>query len=85
MGGLAIPRPLGNAALAQFVFLHFTAFGNRQFAYEFQISRNREIGQARFAKRNQLSFGEVEAVARVTENMVVQPSAELRIGSAQGL
>jgi hypothetical protein len=61
MGGLAIPRPLGNAALAQFVFLHFTAFGNRQFAYEFQISRNREIGQARFAKRNQLSFGEVLA------------------------
>src|SRR5260370_6768560 len=29
MRGLAVPRALGNAALAQFVLLHLTAFGSR--------------------------------------------------------
>ena len=85
MGGLAIPRPLGNAALAQFVFLHFTAFGNRQFAYEFQISRNREIGQTRFAKRNQLSFGEVLAWldTQGTATAYAIPSHHLRSAARQ--
>src|SRR5215475_14721467 len=61
MGGLAVPGPLGNTALAQFILLHLTAFSRRQLAHEFEISRNREIGQARFAKRNQLGFRELLA------------------------
>src|SRR5215831_11881208 len=43
-GGLAVPRRLSNAALAQFVFLHLTALGGRQLTHEFEISRDREIG-----------------------------------------
>src|SRR5262245_66068068 len=58
MGALAVPGALGNTALAQFILLHLTAFGRWQLAHEFEISRNREIGQARFAKRNQLDFRE---------------------------
>jgi len=61
MGGLAVPSPVGNAAVAQLVLLHLSAFGARQLAHEFEISRNGEIGQARFAKRNQLGFCEVLA------------------------
>src|SRR5215475_9422523 len=61
MGGLAVPGPLGNTALAQFILLHLTAFSRRQLAHEFEISRNREIRQARFAKRNQLGFRELLA------------------------
>src|SRR6266568_6503217 len=58
MGRLAVPRPLGNAALAQFILLHLTALGGRQLVHELEISRDREIGQARLAKGNQLSFRE---------------------------
>src|SRR5215813_2003664 len=61
MGGLAVPGPLGNTALVQFILLHLTAFSRRQLAHEFEISRNREIRQARFAKRNQLGFRELLA------------------------
>src|SRR5260370_36286983 len=61
MGGLAVPRALGNAALAQFVLLHLTAFGSWQRAHEFEISRNRERRYARFAKRSQLGFRELLA------------------------
>src|SRR5215472_4902316 len=56
-----VPCLLGDAALAQFVLLHLTALGGRQPAYEFEISRNREIGEARLAKRNQLGFCELLA------------------------
>src|SRR6516165_4505813 len=42
--GLAVPGPLGNAALAQLVLLHLSAFGGRQLAHEFEISRDCEIG-----------------------------------------
>jgi len=41
---LPVPCLLGDAALAQLVLLHLSAFGGRQLAHEFQISRNREIG-----------------------------------------
>src|SRR5262249_25808818 len=58
MGRLAVPRSLGNAALAQFILLHLTALGGRQLVHKLEISRDREIGQARLAKGNQLSFRE---------------------------
>src|SRR5262245_19536636 len=58
MGRLAVPRPVGNAALAQFILLHLTALGGWQRVHELEISRHREIGQARLAKGNQLSFRE---------------------------
>src|SRR5262249_17691583 len=61
MGGRAVPGPLGNTALALFILLHLSAFGGRQLAHEFEISRNREIRQARLAKRNQLGFRELLA------------------------
>src|SRR5262249_7804796 len=60
-GRLAVPGLLGNAALAQLVLLHLSAFGGWQLADEFEIARNRKIGQARFAKRNQLGFRELLA------------------------
>src|SRR5262249_47664884 len=59
MGGLAVPRPLGRTALAQFILLHLTAFSRRQLAHELEIWRAREIGQARYAKRNHLGSREL--------------------------
>src|SRR5262249_36056831 len=61
MGGLAVPRLLGNAALAQFVLFPLTAVGGRQPGDESESSRNREIGEARLAKRNHLGFCELLA------------------------
>src|SRR4051794_25353701 len=56
--GLTVPGLVGDAALAQFVFLHLAALGAGQFADEFEIARHREIGQARLAERDQLGFVE---------------------------
>ena len=44
--------------LAQLILLHLTTLGAWQLVHEFEISREREIGQAGFAKRNQFRFRE---------------------------
>src|SRR3982074_3688766 len=41
------------------MLLDLTAFGAWQLVHEFEISRDREIGQAGFAKRNQFRFREL--------------------------
>src|ERR1700716_3627844 len=61
VGGGGMPCSLGDTPLAELILLDLTAFGAWQLVHEFEISRDREIGQAGLAKRNQFRFRELLA------------------------